>query len=190
MLWLLPSLKVRAIFFNIVVNSMKKTTQRVILTINILLFFIVVLFHYADILTFSIKGVTPLLILPLLTAFSLFHSPIASGLTGLAAGVFIDANAIGSYCFNAIVLLVIGVFVSVSSDFLFNKNIPSSAVISLITSAFYFILQWLFFHTDNVTIRDSMIYLFRYALPSIILTAIFIFPFYFLYKHFNKILSE
>ncbi len=169
---------------------MKKTKQRIILTINILLFFIVILFHYTNIFTLSIKGVAPLLILPMLTAFSLFHSPLASGLTGLAAGIFMDANAIGSYCFNAIVLLVIGVFVSVSSNFLFNKNIPSSVVLSLITSTLYFILQWLFFHTDNVTINDNMIYLFKYALPSVVFTAVFIFPFYFLYKYFDKILSE
>ena len=159
----------------------------VIFTLNILIFFIAVLFYYTNAFSFSIKGVTPLLVLPLLTAFSLFHTPLTCAVTGVLCGIFMDACMVGSYCFNAIVLLLIGVFVSVASSNLFNKNVQSACVLSLITSALYFILQWLFFHTDNVNLTDNLIYLLKYAFPSVIFTSIFIFPFFYLYKHFNKL---
>lgn len=157
-----------------------------IFTFNILIFLFAVLFHYTVAYSLSIKGITPLLILPILTAFSLYHSPLVSALTGLFAGIFMDACMIGSHCFNALVLMFVGVFVSVSSNILFNKNIRSATVLSLITASVYFILQWIIFYTSNVTVDDKLIYLLKYALPSIIFTAIFIFPFYFLYRYFNN----
>lgn len=161
-----------------------------ILTLNILIFFFSILIHYTDSISISIHGITPLFILPLLTSFSLFHGPLRSTLVGAVCGIFMDACMVGSYCFNAIVLLCISVFVSVASNVLFNKNIQSATVLSLIVSSVYFILQWIFFHTNNVSLTDSFIYLLKYAFPSAVFSAVFIFPFYYLYKHFNKLQME
>ena len=161
-----------------------------ILVLNILIFFLPLVFYYSGILTLSIKGATPLLILPILTAFSFFHTPLTCALTGLACGIFMDACALGSFCFNAILLLLLGVFVSLASSNLFNKNIRSAMVLSLITSAIYFILLWIIFHTKGVTLTDSLIYLLRYALPSAIYSALFILPFYYFFRYFNKRVSE
>ncbi len=159
----------------------------VIFTLNILIFFFSILFFYTDSLNLSIKGATMLLVIPILTAFSVFHSPIRSAIVGLICGIFMDACMVGSFCFNATVLLCIGALVSVISNNLFNKNVQSATVLSLITSSLYFILKWLFFHTSNVNLSDNLMYLFKYAFPSAIFTAIFIFPFYYLYKHFQKL---
>lgn len=169
---------------------MHKKKHPFIILLNILIFLFVLLFYYTGIFTFSIKGITPLLILPLLTAFSIFHSPIVSALIGLACGIFMDACAIGAYCFNAIILLLIAAFVAVTSNNLFNKNIQSAAVLSLITSVFYFVMRWLCFHISNVTLTDNLIYLLKYAFPSAIFSAIFILPLYYVYKYFHKITSE
>ncbi len=165
--------------------SIKK--HPIIFILKILIFFLSILFFYTDSLNISIKGISPLLILPILTAYSLFHSPLRCALVGLACGILMDSNMIGSFCFNAIALLCIGVFVSVSSNTLFNKNIQSATVLSLITSSLYYIFQWIFFHTANVSISDNFSYLLNHAFPSAIFTAVFIFPFYYLYKHFNKL---
>ena len=162
----------------------------VIFTLNILIFFFSILFFYTDSLSISVRGVSPLLILPIMTAFSLFHSPVICAMAGLICGVFMDACMVGSFCFNAIALLCIGVLVSVTSNNLFNKNIQSATVLSLITSGSYFILLWIFFHTDNVSLPDNLGYLLKYAFPSAIFTAVFIFPFYYLYKHFHKLTVE
>ncbi len=161
-----------------------------IFTFNILIFFFAILFFYTDSLSLSINGIYPLLIIPILTAFSLFHSPIRCAVAGLLCGIFMDACMVGSYCFNAIILLCIGVFVAVSSNNFFNKNIQSATVLSLITSSVYFVLQWIFFHTYHVSVTDNLMYLFKYAFPSAVFTAVFIYPFYYLYKHFHKLQME
>lgn len=165
---------------------MLKLKHPFITIINILIFFVSMLFYYTGVLPLTIKGITPLLILPILTAFSIFNSPVVSAVAGLLCGVFMDANALDSYCFNAIVLVIIGAFVAVSSNNLFNKNIFSAMVLSLITAALYFILQWAVFETNNTTIEDSLIYLLKYALPSAVYSAVFIIPFYYLYRYFER----
>lgn len=161
-----------------------------IIILNLLLFALILLFYYTNNLVITIKGISPLLILPLLAAFSIFHPPIISAIVGLIAGIFMDSCVVGSYCFNAITLLVIAAFVSVSSSNLFNKNIQSASVLSLITCAFYYVALWLCFHNSNVSLTDSLIYLLKYAFPSAIFSSVFIIPFYFIYKHFHKITSE
>ena len=165
---------------------MHKTKHPLITVLNILIFFISPLFYYTGILPLSIKGITPLLILPILTAFSIFNSPLVSAITGLLCGVFMDANTLDSYCFNAIMLVVLGTFVSVASNNLFNKNIFSAIVLSLITAIFYFVLQWAVFEINNITTKDSLIYLLKYALPTAVYSAVFIIPFYYLYRYFER----
>lgn len=165
---------------------MLKLKHPFITIINVLIFFVSMLFYYTGVLPLTIKGITPLLILPILTAFSIFNTPVVSAVAGLFCGVFMDANALDSYCFNAIVLVIIGAFVTVSSNNLFNKNIFAAMVLSLITAVFYFTLQWVVFETNNITIKDSLIYLLKYALPSAVYSAVFIIPFYYLYRYFER----
>ena len=169
---------------------MHKKKHPVVRLLKILIFTLVLLFYYADILTLSINGIAPLLILPIITAYSLFHSPIRSAVVATACGIFMDACVVGAFCFNAVVLLVIATFVSASSNNIFNKNIQSASMLSLICCGFYFVFLWLCFHTDNVTLNDSLIYLLKYALPTAIYSAVFILPFYYIFRHFNKITTE
>ena len=160
-----------------------------IFTFNVLLFFVLIILQYTDKTIISISGVSPVLLLPLLTAFSIFHSPLASALVGLLAGIFMDSCAIGSYCFNAIVLFLLGAAVSLAASNLFNKNIGSAAVLSLLCCGVYHISQWAVFQTFGKQFSDCLLYLLKFALPSALFSALFIFPFYFLYKYFNKITS-
>ncbi len=169
---------------------MNKKRHPFIFIFNILIFFILILLHYTDNFAININGISPLLVLPLLTAFSIFHSPLVSAVTGMLAGIFMDAVTIGSYCFNAIILLLLGCAVSLTSNNLFNKNIFSAVVLSIIAGFIYHMAQWLFFYTFTKTLEESLTFLLKYAIPSAILGAVFIFPFYYLYKHFDKISSN
>ena len=169
---------------------MHKKRHPFILVLNILIFSLTLLCYYTDTFSLSIKGVAPLIVLPLIIAFSFFHSPIRSALTGLICGIVMDSCAAGSYCFNAILLLLIAAFISVASSNLFNKNIQSAAVLSLMVSVFYFILLWIRFHAIGVSLTDSLIYLLKYAFPSAVFSAVFIFPLYYIYKHFYKLTLE
>ena len=172
------------------VNNMNNKKHPNIFTLNVLIFFVLILLHYTDKIAINISGVSPVLILPLLTAFAMFHSPVASALTGMLAGIFMDASTIGSYCFNAIILLCLGAAISVASNNLFNKNMGSAIVLSLITCGIYHLSLWLVFQTFGKEFTESIMYLLKYAAPSAVLSAIFIFPFYFLYKYLNKLTSN
>lgn len=164
-----------------------KKRHPVIFTVNILLFFGVILFSGNDIIDISIKNATPLLLLPMLTAFSIFNSVTACALTGFITGALLDSVSSGTYCFNTIILMVLSVSVSLAANNLFNKNIRAAAALSLMTSFIYYIVYWLVFMAFGVEIQNSLIYLLEYGLPSAVYSAVFIFPFYFLYRHFAKI---
>lgn len=157
---------------------------------NVLIFFTLILIHTSEFIDISIKTATPLLLLPLLTAFSVFAPIGSAAAAGFVSGAFLDSVAGSTYCFNTIVFMLIGVFVSLVANNLFNKNIFAAAVLSLITSGAYYLLLWLCFHCIGASAENSIGYLLRYALPSAVYTAVFIFPFYFLYKYFNKIKQQ
>ncbi len=146
------------------------------------LFFLFFVIHYTGILPLRIGGVSPLIILPLLTAFSMFESLPAAAFAGLLVGMGMDSITSGALCFNAIVLLLTAVLVFLLSNNLFNKNIRSAAVLTLFASLSYFMLRWLFFYAFTADLRDHLAYLLYFAFPTVVYTEIFIFPFYFLYR--------
>lgn len=167
---------------------MPKNTKKLLLfAFNVIIFFLISLLHYSDFLDIKIFSAGTTLLIPLLVAFSLWHSPLAAAMAGALSGMIMDSSAHGSYCFNAIVLLLIGTFVAVTSNTLFNKNLPSAIVLSLICSAIYYVLQWAIFHTFSEGINHGLAFLLQISLPSAILTALFIFPFYYLYKYIEKL---
>lgn len=167
---------------------MSKTLKNsLIITFNVIIFFFISIIHHSELPSIEIYGAKTTLIIPLLVAFSLWYSPITSAVTGMLSGMILDSATNGAYCFHAIVFLIIGTFVSVTSSTLFNKNLPSAIVISLICSAFYHIAKWLVFHTFFEGATNALTFLFEITLPSAVLTALFIFPFYYLYKYINKI---
>lgn len=179
---------VRATCYKRLVNNMPKNFKKALLfAFNVMLFFLIALLHYSDFLSFRISGVGVTLLIPLLVAFSMNHPPITSALAGMLSGIVMDSSAHGAYCFNAIILLLLGTFISVSSSTLFNKNLPSAVVISLICSVIYYLAHWVIFHTFSEGITNGVSFLLEISLPSAILTALFIFPFYFLYKYVEKI---
>ena len=165
----------------------KNTKKALIFTFNALIIFLVSSLHYSDFLDLKIRSADATLIIPLLVAFSLWYSPLTSAVAGMTAGIIMDSSAHGSYCFNAIILLIIGALVSVSSSTLFNKNLPSAIVISFICSAIYHFMQWAIFHTYSEGVTNGFTFFLEITVPSIVLTTLFIFPFYFLYKYINKI---
>ena len=134
--------------------------------ISFFLFSLLFLLHYSDVISISIKTATPIILLPLLCAFSMFSTPAVSAATGLVLGICMDSAASGTLC----------------SSRLFNRNLRSAALLSFLLTLIYFILRWLIFYAFTVGAQDNLTYLLHYAFPSVVYTNIFIFPFYFLYK--------
>jgi cell shape-determining protein MreD len=148
--------------------------------VNAAVFFAVIFFHTSEIADISIKTATPFILLPLITAYSIFAPFGYSLAAGLISGAFIDSVSSRAYCFNTIMLMLIATFVCMASSYLFNKNIKSAAVLALITSGAYFIFLWLFFYSGTGSMEDSVGFLLKYAFPSAVYSAVFIFPFYYL----------
>lgn len=154
---------------------------------NIVIFLFVILFHTSETVDLSIKNATPLLILPLITAFSFYSGVGTAAAVGFVSGAFLDSTASQTHCFNTAVLMLAGALVSVAADSLFNRNISAAAVLSLTVSVVYYLLNWIFFHAVGKTAHDSMLYLLSYAVPSAVYSAVFIIPFYFVYRYFDRL---
>ncbi len=157
-----------------------------IFLINILIFLLIIVLSSIDSIDISIKNATPFLPLPLIAAFACFHSVEKSAVVGLITGICLDSIALNSYCFNAVAFLALGTFVALSGNTLFNKNIRASVAVSIIVCFVYFVFYWLCFMAFGTGIKNSLIYLLQYAVPSAAYSALFIFPFYYLYRFLNK----
>lgn len=153
---------------------------------SILIFFITFMIHYTDAIDISIKNASPMLMLPLLTAFSMFSQPVPAAAAGLITGILTDSAAAGTLCFNSVAMMLFAAFTAAMSNNLFNRNIRSALLLSVLTSLVYFLLRWLFFYAFITNIEDNITYLLSYAFPSIIYTNIFIFPYYFIFRYFYR----
>ena len=167
-----------------------KKSHPVIAAISFLLFFVFIIQNSADTINFSIKGVIPFILLPLLTAYSIFGKIRNCALIGFVTGACVDSVASGSRCFNTIMLMLIATFVCLAANNLFNKNIYAALVISLITATVYFSFHWLVFHAVGSTVKQSLEFLLSYSLPAALYTSVFIIPFFYLYRHFDKIRNQ
>lgn len=151
------------------------------------IFFLVCLFYSSGTIPLTIGLSTPFTVLPFLVAYSIFATSNKSCLAGLFTGIFLDSTAGNTYCFNAIVLMIISLLVCLMSNNLFNKNLKATFVISLLSAVAYFVLYWAFFFIIGYDINESLSYLFKIGFPSAVYTSFFIFPFYFLFKFLEKI---
>lgn len=156
-----------------------------IFTLNIIIFAFILLLDTSGFLNISIKNATPLLCLPLLCSYAIFAPLGRSALAGFVIGAMLDSTASGSYCFNTICFLLLGAFITLSANNLFNKNIRASIALAVIVSIIYFTARWLCFMAFGVGIKNSLIYLLSYALPSAVYSAVFILPFFYIYRHLS-----
>lgn len=162
---------------------MRKTKHHFgIALLQILIFVLILLTHYTSGLSLSIKGITPLPMLPLLTAFCMFHDESQSTFAGLFTGILMDSVAAGAASFNAVLLAVIALCTSLVVRYFFNNNIRSALTLSFTGSLVYFIVKWVMFFAFKETVQGNFIYLLKFALPAVLYTNIFIFPFYYLQK--------
>lgn len=163
-------------------NMTVKTQNSLAFAVSTVLFFAAIFFQTSNITDISIKTATPLIVLSLLTAFAQVHSFKASAVAGFITGAFFDSVASNCFCFNTIAFLLVGVLVNAAANNLFNKNLLSAGVLALLASGSYWVCYWAVFHIIGRNMTDVITYLLKYAFPSAIYTAVFVFPFYFIYK--------
>lgn len=154
--------------------------------LSFLIFFFSFAVHYTDAVDIGIKNAQPLILLPLITAFSMFSQAGTAAAVGLALGICMDSCAGSAVCFNAITIMLAAALVSAAANNLFNRNVKSAILLSVTVSLSYYVLRWLIFYAFSSGSHDNLTYLLSYAFPSVLYTNAFIFPFYFIYRYFNK----
>lgn len=154
---------------------------------TILMFVIVLLFDTNPIFSIRIENATPLIVLSLITAFSVFAGAYESAVWGIICGAMLDSVSLGTYCFNTILFFIIGVAANLAANNLFNKNVRAAGALAIITASIYYIARWLFIESFGMGMENSLKYILSYAFPSAVYSAIFVFPFFYIFRHFDKI---
>lgn len=167
-----------------------KRKKRSITALNILLFAACILLFGNAGINLSIKHAYPFILLALLVAFSVFSKISHAAVAGFISGAFIDSVASGSYCFNTVILMLLAVAAVLLSNNVFNKNLKAVITLCFLTTVVYYLFYWLIFINPPLKAGDSIAYILQYALPSCIYTTVFVLPFYFLYKYWNKAVQE
>ncbi|MBR7071660.1 MAG: rod shape-determining protein MreD [Clostridia bacterium] len=145
------------------------------------LFFLLFLLQGTGWLTVRPLHANPMILLPFLVIFSMYHRELSSALTGLAVGIFLDSLSVSSTGFHSIFFFLTGLTVSLIAHYYFNKNIRSAILLSLIFCLCYYFARFFFFFLLRGNFTDGTYYLFRTALPSFIYTNLFSVPFFYLH---------
>ncbi len=159
----------------------KKTTKKAIF-LNFLLFLGISLLFSSDAVNISVNTATPLLPLSLLVAFSCYYSLNLSAVFGFLSGAVLDSVATGSYCFNTIFMLILGVLANLLLNTVFNKNWKAVFALCSLLSVLYYLVYWVIFIAFSLDFDGNTLYLLQYALPSSLYTGVVSLIFYFIYK--------
>lgn len=149
--------------------------------INVVLICLLTALRYSGVLTFKIGNAVPVIVLPVIIAISLFSGNTASLLYALLAGILMDSMASDSSCFNTLFFVITATASNMLISRFLNRNIKAAIYLSAIISLVYFFLKYLIFFAFN-SISVNYDYFMLYLIPSVLYTAIFIVPFYFLEK--------
>ena len=153
--------------------------------INILLIFIVFLLRYSGIATFRLGQAVPMLLIPIVIAISMFFGENVTILYGLFAGFLTDCAAADSYCFNTIFMLVAATLCNLFMNRFLNRNLKAAVCLSAGVSFGYFFLKYLIGFVFKGIPVDYDYFVF-YLIPSVVYTAVWIIPLYFLEKKLSR----
>lgn len=129
----------------------------------------------------QVFGVRALLLIPAVTAISVFERDIAGIFYGLLAGSLWDVFAHGNN-FNAMFLAVIGFACGTLINLIMRNNFITHLLLTGIASLIYCVGYWLWHY---VIINTDMAFamLFRYYIPGAVYTAVFSPFLFFLVKY-------
>ena len=103
---------------------------------------------------------------------------------GLIGGILCDVGASSSFCFNLIVITLIGTVCGLLSSQLFTKRFISSLLLTLSSLVFYFLIHWLIYKV--IAGCEGFSYLWHFSLPLVIHSFIYSIPLYFVVKFISK----
>ncbi len=140
-----------------------------------------VLLQQTGLFDLTIKNATPFYLLPITVAVAMFYGETRGLAFGFCAGMLADSVAVQSTVYNMVFLSIVGFAVGIMAEHIFNKNLPAAGTLSLITSALYFGIIWIF----DLLLPDvlgKIYYLLNVSVPSAVYTSLFILPMYYFEK--------
>ena len=93
-----------------------------------------------DWFTLQIGRAFPILLVPIVMVIACFLREWAGFIAGLVCGIALDTVTNGSFCFNTIALMLLGVAVGLTFRLLLNRNIKAVIIVGIIGSLLFFIL--------------------------------------------------
>lgn len=160
-------------------------TKRTVPYIEIIIAFIIYLFHYTSLIDITILGISPIILLPLTVAVAMFYNELTGLLFGLCCGFAIDAVAASTSVFNTLAFMFIGFIAGLLAKHIFNRNLPASIALTMLSEIAYFGAKWLIFAIIP-DVQGKVYHLLWNLTPSAVYTLIFIIPIYFLEKMLHK----
>ena len=135
----------------------------------------------------TLWGISPILVLSLLTVFSSHSSVTATVIVSLVCGIVTDSVSTEGYCFNTICFLILGLSANLLAEYVFNRNLKATVTLCFILTFIYYLAYWVIFSAFVLSSSESMRYLLQWCLPSALYTALLTIPFYFIFEKFRKI---
>ncbi len=153
--------------------------------LNIVLIFALFLLRFCGIATFQIGRATPMILIPVIISLSIFCGENASLLYAIFAGFLMDCAAGDTYCFNTVFMVIAATVCNLLSNRFLNRNLKAAVCLSATVSFGYFFLKYLVsFVFRGIPVHYD--YFILYLIPSVVYTAVWIIPFYFLQKLLNR----
>lgn len=150
------------------------------------LFILIHILSFNPFFSLKIGNAVPIMSIAAVVTVAFYYGEWWGFTAGVISGIFADAVTSDSYCFNAMMLLLIGVLSGVLLRKYLNRNIFSALALAAAASGIYFFLNGIFFISHNGALQGFE-YLLLHSLPSAVYSALFIIPFYFIGKLIKKI---
>ncbi|MBQ8763267.1 MAG: rod shape-determining protein MreD [Clostridia bacterium] len=136
----------------------------------------------------QVFGIRALLLIPAVVCIAMFERDIYGMLLGLFAGALWDVFASGA-SFNALFLLTAGFLCGTLINTIMRNNIVTASILTFIFSAVYNIFYWLFNFVFS-QLDSAVFMLWRYYLPSIAYTTVFVPIIFIIVRAVEKKFSE
>ena len=161
-----------------------KHTSTFFIWVSVIAFFLFLL-ESTGIVSFSMGRANPIILIPLLVAVSMAAREWIGLIFGAVFGILLDTVGYEKFCFNMIMLVIIGCLCGLLCSFYVNDNIYAAVVLFFFANLFYFTVRWFFFFVCAGK-GEALTYFTKYCFPSIIYSTVLIVPFYFLIKYISK----
>lgn len=148
------------------------------------------LFQFSDSFLQKFFDYPILYTIPVIVCISMFQGEIISMCCALVAGFFWDSVSAQSVCFNTVFLCVLAFLVSYAVQKRLRNFLITALILNFAAVFLHVILYWLIYVVIKSSAVGSLAALFRFYLPSFLVTGVISIPIYFFIRFVHGKFSE